>query len=152
MSNLANLHRAVQATLTSKRLGQPVFVRYLWHSLDKPETVLPRLAQLADTVTAWLGQTLERVYAVGGIASGQVSLTLGYREGGSALVSWARSPTPGDGVDLMVLGNRGAIYHDAGGADLWDGPARLELSAGDARVQILIEKALRTGKPEEATP
>ena len=61
MSTLTDLHRAVQATLASKRLGQPVFVRYLWHSLDKPDAVLPRLARLAETVTAWLGQTLERV-------------------------------------------------------------------------------------------
>ena len=31
MNTPADLHRAVQATITGKRLGTPVFVRYLYH-------------------------------------------------------------------------------------------------------------------------
>ncbi len=146
MNTLADLHRAVQTTLTSKRLGQPVFVRYLWSSPDKPETVLPRLAHVAATIRDWLGQTPERVYALGGAAAGQVSLTLEFREGASALLCWS----VGKGVDLMVLGTKGAIYHETGAADSWDEPATFPEARPDAELQSAIERALRTGRPEPA--
>jgi hypothetical protein len=119
MPSLADLHRTVTATLTSKRLGTPVFVRYLFRGTEDANTVVPRLAQLTAVVRGWLGQTLERVHAVGSTASGQVALTLQFREGGSALVCFARCRPQGWGVDVTVLGNHGALYHDAGSAALW---------------------------------
>jgi predicted dehydrogenase len=148
MSSLADLHRAVEAALASKRLGQPVFVRYLWHGFDKPNEVAPRLAVLVDTVRRWLGQTPERIYATGGLTTGQVSLTLEFREGGTAMVGWTSSRDRGNGVDLMILGNRGAMYHDAGSAELLD--EQLTPAAGPAlgELQTVIEQALRSGKPE----
>jgi hypothetical protein len=148
MTALANLHHAVQATLASQRLGKPVFVRYLVQTLDKAETIVPRLAQVTAMVREWLGQPLERLYAVGTIESGQVSLTLEFRDGATALVSFARSQPRGDGIDLMVLGNRGAIYHDAGSAELWDATATAVATPADARLQAAIEQSLRSGKPE----
>jgi hypothetical protein len=147
VASLADLHRTIQATLASKRLGQAVFVRYTIQGLDKAETVLPRLAQAAATIKDWLGQPLTRVYAVGSVESGQVALTLSFRDGATALVSFAHGQPLGDGVDLMVLGNHGAIYHDAGSANLWDEPATTD----DKRDQVImgaIERALRSGKPE----
>src|SRR5437588_12305016 len=116
MSTLADLHRAVQSTLASKRLGRPVFVRYLLCSQDKPEAALPRLAQLTAVVRDWIGQAVERVHAAGTPRGGQITLTLEFRGGATALVSWAAAPPRGDGIDLTVLGNHGALYHDAGAA------------------------------------
>jgi hypothetical protein len=147
MTTLADLHRTVQSTLASKRLGQPVFVRYLMHGLDQPEAILPRLTQASAVVRAWLGQTLERIYATGSVPTGQVSLTLQFREGGTALVSFARGQPRGGGVDLMVLGNHGAIYHEASNADLWDEPAA---PTADPRLQAVIERAVKSGKPQPA--
>src|SRR5437879_5527695 len=92
MTSLADLHRAVQATLASKRLGRPVFVRYLLCSRDRAEAALPRLAQLTAAVRAWVGQPLERVHAAGTPRGGQVTLTLEFRGGATALVSWAAAP------------------------------------------------------------
>ncbi len=149
MPSLEELHQAVQATLASKRLGKPVFVRYLVQGADRPEAVLPRLSQAAAVVRGWLGQPLERVHAIGSVDSGQVALTLQFRDGATALVSFARSQPLGDGVDLMVLGNHGALYHDAGSAVLYPEP----LDAGkqpDAALLAVIERALKTGKPEAA--
>src|SRR5262245_8941759 len=123
MTTLADLHRSVQATLASKRLGRPVFVRYLLQSQEKADAAVPRLALLAGTVRDWVGQPLERVYALGTLRGGQLSLTLEFRDGATALVSWTAGPPRGDGVDLTVLGNHGALYHDAGAAQLWDEPA-----------------------------
>src|SRR5439155_77555 len=130
--------------------GRPVFVRYTVQSLDPPEAVAPRLAQITAIVRAWLGQPLEQLYAIGTVATGQVALTLQFRDGATALVSLARGQPRGDGVDLLVLGNHGAIYHDAGSADLWDEATAEGLEPPNEVLQATIEKALRSGKPELA--
>jgi hypothetical protein len=105
--------------VASKRLGTPVFVRYLFHGTEDANAVVPRLAQLTAAVREGLGQTLEQVHAIGSAAGGQVGLTLQFREGGSALVCFARCRPQGWGVDVTVLGNHGALYHDAGSANPW---------------------------------
>lgn len=148
MITFADLHRAVQSTIASKRLGRPVFVRYTLQGQDKPETIVPRLAQVTAAVRDWLGQPLDRLYATGTVKGGQISLTLQFRDGGTAQVSYARGQSRGSGVDLLVLGNHGAIYHDAGSANLWDEPATPLAESPDATLQALIERALKSGKPE----
>src|SRR5437588_12376995 len=100
MPSLNDLHRTVQQTVEGGRLGQPVFVRYALETSDPDEAVPARLAAGVATVSGWLRQPLDRVYAVGSVAAGQVALTLEYRAGATAVVSWARRPPPESGVDL----------------------------------------------------
>jgi hypothetical protein len=147
MPPLADLHRAVQAALASKRLGTPVFVRYTLHGPDRAEAVIPRLTQVAGVVCGWLGQPLERVYAVGSPADGQVSLTLQFREGATALVSYARGRVPGPGADVLLLGNHGALSHDAGDANPWEEAEDLP-DRPDPQLQAAVERSLRSSKPE----
>jgi hypothetical protein len=52
MSTLADLHRAVQTTLASKRLGTPVFARYQYHAAIKGQAAIARLAKTTATVRA----------------------------------------------------------------------------------------------------
>src|SRR5437764_8141409 len=63
MPHLADLHQTVEAALASGRLGTPVFVRYLLLVPDRQEPRPARLAQLAETVSGWIGQALVGVYA-----------------------------------------------------------------------------------------
>ena len=150
MTTLADLHRAVQSTLAAKRLGHPVFVRYLFSGQDKADTALPRLAQLTAAVRDWIGQPLERVHAAGTPRGGQITLTLEFRGGATALVSWAAAPPRGDGIDLTVLGNRGALYHDAGASRLGPEAALGPPAAPDKTLLALLERAVRSGRPEPA--
>ncbi len=147
MAALAALRRAVRATIDSKRIGTPVFVRLTLQGTEKDDALLAKLALGASLVVDWLGGGLERLYAIGSLAGGQVALTLQFANGGSAIVSFAQGAPRGDGVDLMVLGNHGAIYHDAGSADLWDEPADSADLTADRHLQAQIEEAIRTGKP-----
>src|SRR5262249_11332429 len=149
-TTLADLHRAVQSTLQSKPLGRTVFVRYSLFSQDRADAALARLAQLSAAVRDWIGQPLERLHAIGSAKTGSVSLTLEFRSGGTALVSWASSPPRGDGLDLMVIGNRGAIYHDTGSARLWDEGPLGAPEVSDKELLALIERAVRSGRPENA--
>ena|SRR5690348_12761715 len=147
MPPLADLHRAVQAALASKRLGKPVFVRYTLHGPVRAEAVVARLTQLAGAVRGWLAQPLERVYAVGSPADGPVALTLQFREGAAALVSFAPGRVPGPGADVLVLGNHGALSHDAGDANPWEETEDLP-DRPDPQLQAAVERSLRSGKPE----
>ncbi|HYT89865.1 MAG TPA: hypothetical protein VEL76_14240 [Gemmataceae bacterium] len=147
MMSLADLHRAVQTTLASKRLGQAVFVRYLLHGPDRATVALPRLAQLTAAVRDWIGQTLERVHALGSPKAGQVSLTLEFGGGATALVCWAASSAAGYGIDLTVLGNHGALYHDSGSARTWESGALPPPEAPDKALLAVLERALRSAAP-----
>lgn len=149
MAALAELHQAVAATLTSKRLGTPVFVRYTLQGADEPKAALTRLAQTMAVVRDWIGQKLDRLHASASKDGGQVALTLQFAEGATALVCFARGKARA-GVDLLVLGNRGSLAHDAGQAELSDEPLDVTLPAADAALVALIEKALKSGKPESA--
>jgi hypothetical protein len=150
MTTLADLHRAVQMTIASKRLGQPVFVRLTIQGLDRPEAVVSRLAQASSLVQQWLGQPLVQILALGSAESGQAALTLQFEQGATALVSFARGQPRGAGIDLMVLGNHGAIYHDSGTAQSWDEPAAELAEKPDPALTALIERALGSHKPEAA--
>jgi hypothetical protein len=148
MPTLADLHRSVQTALASKRLGTPVFVRYLLQTQDKPAGAVTRLAQIAGAVRDWLGQVIERVYAIGPAKSGHVTLTMEFRGGATAQISWTACSPRAGGVDLMMLGNHGALYHDFGTGNLWDEVATPLADKPDEALVALIERALRSGQSE----
>ncbi len=158
MITLADLNRAVQSVLSSKRLGQPVFVRLSVQRFEDDRPAFDRLVQLTGVVAGWLGQRLHAVHALA-VEPGSVNLTLQFSTGGSAIISYVRTRPIGDGVDLLLLGNQGAVYRDwfagdsPGNADgffLPDDPP-----AG-TRLREAIQRALKSGRVEpvgeERTP
>jgi hypothetical protein len=145
MISLADLHRVVAATLAEKRIGQPVFVRYLLHHPEPPESVIARLAQLTAIVKSWLAQPLDRVYVLSSPDRSHVALTLQFQQGATALVLLTHGGQQPGGVDLLVLGNHGAVYHETAGA-----VGAEVLLAPDPHILTLIERALASGQPERA--
>jgi hypothetical protein len=136
--DLADLDRAVQAALASKRLGQPVFVRLTQRGGTKP---VERLARLAALASSWLGQRPARLHAVGGEA-GPASLTVLFAAGASAIVG----VTPGEpagALDLMLLGSRGALHHEIAE------PFTFGTEKADPKWVKEIRRALTKGSPVE---
>jgi hypothetical protein len=150
MLHVEALNRAVLDTLASKRLGTPVFVRYLFQTQDKPGAVSRRLAQTVAAIRGWVNQPLERIYALGQVKNRQWTLTVEFRGGATAVVGWSAGTAPDDGVDLMVLGNHGALYHDFGDRAQWHEGAAAGAAKPDASLVTLIERALRSGRVEPA--
>ncbi len=150
MTTLADLHRAVQTALASKRLGTPVFARYLYHTPLKGQAVVARLTKMSATVRDWINQPLERILAQGSAASRHITLLLEFRGGATAVVTWVGASGRGAGVDLTLLGNHGALYHDAGDAPLWDEPFAADDAAPERDLLAWIERAIKTGRPEDA--
>jgi len=150
MNTLADLHHAVQSTLASKRLGTPVFVRYSFHGQETAAAVVQRLARATKTACDWLGQVLDKVYATGSVKGGQVSLMLECRGGATAVVTWIRGAGRGHGVDILLLGNNGALYHDFGNEPPWDETLADSKDPADKETLALIDRALASGRPESA--
>ena len=145
LTSLADLHRSVAAVIGSKRIGTPVFVRYTCQGSETGDAIIERLAQIAASARDWIGQPLVSLYAIGKVELGQVTLTLQFIGGASALVTFARGSR--GGLDLMLVGNHGTLYHDAGAARLWHVPPEFDLSAAEAAVVELIRQALRSSQP-----
>ena len=145
MSLLSDLHRTVQTTLKSQRLGTPVFVRYQLQVPGKNGTEL--VARMLAVTRDWIGHAVDRVYATGSTKTG-ISLTVEFQGGPTALLSWFSAPPRGAGVDLMVMGNHGVLYHDAGNGKLWDETPGALAEKADEGLVSLIERALRSGRPE----
>jgi hypothetical protein len=146
-TDLDDLARAVQGVLSSKRVGKPVFVRFTLHGPAKAEEIVPRLAGMVAAVRQWVGEPLARLYAIGSPRTGQVSLTLQFQEGASALVSYARGKPTGDGIDFLLLGNHGSVCYDSGTGLPWDATARPGKEPPDPKLATAIERAVRSGRP-----
>lgn len=145
MTLLADLHRNVQATLASKRLGQPVFVRYHLESRDPRAAVPVRLAMVLQQLHQWFGQPAQRLYGTGEPQPGQVTLTIEWPTGSTGILSWAEG-TSVDRLDLTVLGNHGALYHELPGGAVWELPPTTNPPPDIARLAGLIEQAMRTSE------
>jgi hypothetical protein len=151
-ADLDALEQSVQAVIDRKRIGRPVFVRYTQLGAVEKGELVARLSRMLDAARRWLGQPLATVYALGSREGGQVTLAVQTPEGATALVSLGRARAIGDGIDLMVIGDHGSIYHDGGQGLLGCGEARYRQVSGEPVLVRLIERALSSGRPERLLP
>jgi hypothetical protein len=119
--------------------------------LQAPGQVPARTAAaLAHVIRGWIAQPLETLHAAGA-AERQLAVTLVFEGGATALVGVGPSRAPGAGVDITVLGNHGALYHDAGSANPWDEAAEVPADQVDETVADAISRSLESGRPERLT-
>src|SRR5262245_2027311 len=97
MISVADVHRTVQTTLAGKQVGTPVFVRYLYHSPLKGPAILARLAKTLVAVRTWMNQPIERIFAQGTQASRHITITVEFRTGTTALITWVGTSGRGSG-------------------------------------------------------
>jgi hypothetical protein len=154
---LLSLQHAVQAALDAGHVGVPVFVRCVAQTAPDRDALPQALYEALAVAGSWLGAPARRVYvqesgaeATHGHPAGEITATVEYAGGQSALVS--ASPTPADGVpriDLMLLGNTGALYHDGSALSpaqvvALGAPSR-ELPALPGALRNALEQSLLTG-------
>jgi hypothetical protein len=143
----ADLHRAVAAAIAGKHLGRPVFVRYTVQSADVGASAIDRAARTAGVVAGWIGEPIDRIFAVGSARDGCIALTLEFPGPATAAVCLVRSRPRGAGIDLMIVGNHGAAYFDSGAAEPWDQAPAPPAEPAPAALSAAIEKSLTAGKP-----
>ena len=137
------LEESVAAALRDGALGEPVAVR-LFLALGEDHGELARMAAAGVAAAGrWFGAPLERAYAQGSVASGQISAlaTFAGRTAviGAELVRSGGRPE----VRLLVLGQKGSLAHED-----WPGGDGLRVDLGPpeaSRETDLIERSLREG-------
>ena len=153
MSYFDQLNQAVREALKSGQIGQPVFVRVTVTLAPVEADGWAAVGALVPVVQEWVGGPIQRVYAVESSGHRHAALALQFRNGASALLS-SVSPATGDpGLDVLILGNRGGIYHEG----LTCGPAPGALlpapaERADNAIRKVIETAFRTGQPQAVPP
>ncbi len=147
---MESVRKSVQTVIESGRIGSPVFLRCalqvanesdMWSkvSLLEPVTVVARVAN------GWMPSKPEHIYAQGDAEGTQLTLMVKYTGGEIALLNVNRVEKE-PGVDIMLVGNRGVIYHETP-----TGRHRLGVQAldfgGSGELTAVISRALESGQP-----
>lgn len=140
------LYETVKEILETGRVGVPVFLRcsaQIEAGDDYVEEVLMRILAMA---CSWMDAVPLRLYAQNGNKSNHLTVTAHYVGGQTAIVSVNAAPGIKDSLDLMLLGNKGALYHDSEslppGFDITTEP----LKVPEWLVDAVIE-SYRSGEP-----
>lgn len=96
MSYFAWLSKAVAEAIDQKRIGSPVSLRAFFYLSPDHGLLLPTLGEALAAASAWFRGRPVRVYALGGIRAGEITVLVEYSAGQTALVSAGilRDPMP----------------------------------------------------------
>lgn len=144
---MQTLYETVKEILDTGRLGVPVFVRCVAQVATGGEHAEDVLARMLTTACSWLEASPLRVYAQSKDGSRQITATVHYVGGQTSIVSVSAVPGAATGVrSLMLLGNKGALYHDGEvlppGLDITAEPLPVPEWLVDA-----VKRSLRASKP-----
>ena len=138
------LYETVKSIIDSGRIGVPVFARFLVKiptDIEKPDKIL---AKIINMECLWLDSSPDKIYAQYGSNQGHINAILQYKDGKTAIAGVAIIPNTNVTFDLMLLGNKGGIYHDSEVFSIGD-----EATSVPENFYLTIKRSLETGKPEE---
>jgi len=94
-------------------LGAPKFMRCIARAGD-PGQLSVSLGKLESLGEAWFGSRHVHSYRLGENTGLYLTEMLKWPDGQSALLTVSAGPTEGTlGLDLMLVGSRGTLYHEA---------------------------------------
>ena len=149
MAYLDWLDRTLQAKLAEKPVGEPVALRFSLAATEDHGLLIPALARALSLASAWLGSRIERVYAMGSLHGGSVSVLAEPAGGQTAIVSseLARGAVA---VRVLLIGNHGTLsWEDSPGADGLKVDSRIEGRSEDQWLREALERSLESGDSEE---
>lgn len=139
------LKKSVQAVIEKERIGSPVFLRCVLQVASETASLLESISEMAALANGWMPSLPERVYAQGDAAATQVTVMVQYAEGQMALLSVNRVDIE-TAIDIMLVGNKGVIYHETPIGRHYLGAAPPVLgNAGE--LTGAIAQALESGQP-----
>ena len=141
---MESLQKSVQTVIESGRIGSPVFLRCVCQIATGSSLLQPAAAVMA-LANGWMPAEPEGIYAQGDADATQVTLMVKYVGGQSAVLSVNRTQT-GTECDVMLVGNKGVIYHETPTGRHAISATPLEM--GDVReLTPVIAQALESGQP-----
>ncbi len=139
------LKKSVQSVLEKDRIGSPVFLRCVLHVASDTANLLSSAAEVAALANAWIPSLPARVYAQGDADGTQITLTVHYVAGQMALLSVNRVDVE-TAVDIMLVGNKGVIYHETPVGRHYQNAIAPELNDAGELTEA-ITQSLESGQP-----
>lgn len=139
------LKKSVQSVIEKNRIGSPVFLRCVLHVADNTANLLPSLGEVAALANGWMPSPPARVYAQGGAEATQMTVMLHYVGGQMALVSVNRVDIE-TAIDIMLVGNKGVIYHETPIGRHYLNAAPPELGGAGELTEAIVQ-SLESGQP-----
>jgi hypothetical protein len=144
---MQSLQQSVQAVIDGGRIGSPVFLRCLLQLPIESDEVVQSVAALATLANTWMPSSPEQLYVQGSPDAVQSTAMIQYEGGQTANLSINRIPAERAGsVDLILIGNKGVIYHQTPMGRQHPMISKIELD-GDEPLTDIIDDAIKTGKP-----
>lgn len=139
------LKKSVQSVIEKDRIGSPVFLRCVLNVADDTANLLPSLGEAAALANGWMPSAPMSVYAQGGAEATQMTVMVHYVGGQMALVSVNRVDAE-TAIDIMLVGNKGVIYHETPVGRHYLNAAPPELG-GTGELTEAIVQSLESGQP-----
>ena len=144
---MQSLQQAVQSVINEGRIGSPVFLRCMLQIPLEKENIAPATAALVELANIWIPSPPEQIYVQESADAIQTTAMIQYLGGQTAIVSVNSIPPETEiSVDLILTGNKGAIYHETPIGRHRLMKARIELRSGE-NLTDMINQAIKTGKP-----
>ena len=139
------LRKSVQAQIEKDRIGCPVFLRGILNIVNRESSLLLPTTELVSLANTWFPSVPQKVYATGDVDGTQVTTMVQYANGQMAVLSVNRVNTE-TAIDIMLVGNRGVIYHETpiGRHFLSGTPPEL---GGVGELSEVISRSLASGQP-----
>lgn len=141
------LKKSIQSVLEKDRIGSPVFLRCVLHVADESADLLTSVGVVTALANEWIPSSPARVYAQGDADSTQVTVMVHYVAGQMALLNVNRVDIE-TAIDMMLVGNRGVIYHETPIGRHYQNAILPELDGTD-ELTAAIARSLETGQPVE---
>ncbi|MSV28391.1 MAG: hypothetical protein EXQ52_06550 [Bryobacterales bacterium] len=138
------LERTIEAALAGNPVGRAVFVRAHLELTADHGLLIPISEAGLAIARRWVGASVRRIHALGGVRHGSVSLQVEFAEGQTSLVSAELTHGGEPVVHLLIAGQQGTLRFD----DFPD-PRLLVQAIGVSTpgYRGVIERSLTTGKP-----
>ena len=144
---MRSLQQAVQSVIDKGRIGSPVFLRCMLQIPIDEEDIAQATAGLAALANTWMPSSPEQIYVQQSADATQSTAMIEYSGGQTATISVNRVPPDTEtSIDLILMGNKGTIYHETPTGRHRFTKARIELGGGENLVDVISQSA-RTGKP-----
>ena len=105
------LKKSVQSVIDEDRIGSPVFLRCVFNIASEASSLLQPTAEIVALSNGWMPPQPQSIYAQGDVDATQVTVMVKYAAGQMAVLSINRVDTE-TGIDIMLVGNKGVIYHE----------------------------------------
>ena len=139
------LRKSVHAQIDKDRIGSPVFLRGFLTIVNKESSLLLPTTEFVSLANAWIPSSPEKVYSTGDVDGTQMTTMIQYANGQMSVLSVNRVDTE-TAIDIMLVGNRGVIYHETpiGRHSLSGTPPELR---GKGELSEVISRSLASGRP-----